>query len=101
MIRLIMNSRSYQLTSDPNDTNQDDETNFSHALLRRLTAEQLLDCQSEVTGAPTKFVGYPLGYRAAQLPGALPERKRDQKQTEVDTFLAEFGKPPRLLVSEC
>ena len=45
--------------------------------------------------------GYPAGTRATEMAGALPERKRDQKHTEVDQFLAEFGKPPRLLVSEC
>jgi hypothetical protein len=100
-IRRIMSSRAYQLSSRPNETNQEDETNFSHALLRRLTAEQLFDIQGEVTGIRPQINGYPTGTRAIQMAGALPERKRDQKHTEVDQFLAEFGKPPRLLVSEC
>jgi hypothetical protein len=39
--------------------------------------------------------------RAGQLPGALPERKRDQRMTEVDQFLETFGKPARLLTCEC
>jgi hypothetical protein len=101
LIRLIMNSRTYQLSAQPNDTNRDDDLNFSRAYVRRLTAEQLLDCQSQVTGVPAKFNGYPPGMRAAQLPGALAERKRDQKKTEVDFFLEVFGKPPRLLTCEC
>ncbi|HKS38808.1 MAG TPA: DUF1549 and DUF1553 domain-containing protein [Verrucomicrobiae bacterium] len=101
LIRLIMNSRTYQLSALPNDTNRDDDLNFSRAYVRRLTAEQLLDCQSQVTGVPAKFNGYPPGLRAAQLPGALAERKRDQKKTEVDFFLEVFGKPPRLLTCEC
>ena len=50
LIRLIMNSRTYQLASEPNETNQSDEANFSHALVRRLSAEQLLDSQSQVVG---------------------------------------------------
>jgi len=101
VIRLIMNSRAYQLSAMPNDSNRDDDLNFSRAYVRRLTAEQLLDCQSAVTGVPVKFNGYPPGLRAAQLPGALPERKRDQKMSEVDHFLETFGKPARLLTCEC
>jgi len=101
LIRLIMNSSAYQLSAVPNDSNRDDDLNFSRAYVRRLTAEQLLDCQSEVAGVPIKFNGYPRGLRAAQLPGALAERKRDQKMSEVDNFLETFGKPPRLLTCEC
>jgi hypothetical protein len=101
VIRLIMSSRTYQLSAAPNDTNREDDLNFSRAYVRRLSAEQLLDCESEVVGAPVKFNGYPVGLRAAQLPGALTERKRDQRKTEVDQFLEVFGKPPRLLTCEC
>ena len=101
LIRLIMNSRAYQLSATPNESNRDDDLNFSRAYVRRLSAEQLLDCQSEVIGVPVKFNGYPPGLRAAQLPGALAERKRDQKMSEVDNFLETFGKPPRLLTCEC
>jgi hypothetical protein len=101
VIRLIMNSRAYQLSAMPNDSNRDDDLNFSRAYVRRLTAEQLLDCQSAVTGVAVRFNGYPPGLRAAQLPGALPERKRDQKSSEVDHFLETFGKPARLLTCEC
>jgi hypothetical protein len=50
IIRRIMNSRTYQLSAAPNDTNLDDEMNFSHALVRRLSAEQLLDAQNQVAG---------------------------------------------------
>src|SRR5207247_2102940 len=59
LIRLIMNSRAYQLASEPNETNQSDEMNFSHALVRRSGAEQLLDCQSQAAGVLLKFAGYP------------------------------------------
>jgi hypothetical protein len=100
-IRRIMNSSAYQLSSRPNETSQEDESNFSHGLVRRLSAEQLLDIQAQVTGVSPRINGYPAGTRATEMAGALPERKRDQKHTEVDQFLAEFGKPPRLLVSEC
>lgn len=103
LIRVIMNSRTYQLSSRPNDTNRGDELNYSHNMVRRLTAEQLLDCQDAVVGVPPKFQGYPIGLRAGQLPGARPERSRGQRTgaSATDQFLELFGKPPRLLTCEC
>jgi hypothetical protein len=100
LIRLIMRSRTYQLASEPNETNRDDESNFSHALVRRLGAEQLLDCQSQVTGVPLRFAGFPAGLRAAQLPGVRPESKGKRRANPSDQFLEMFGKPPRLLTTD-
>ncbi|MBI3414744.1 MAG: DUF1553 domain-containing protein [Verrucomicrobia bacterium] len=100
-IRLVMNSRAYQLSSEPNDTSRDDELNYSHALVRRLAAEQLLDCEAQVAGVPTQFRGYPAGLRATQLPGAHTERRRGEKIGAADLFLEIFGKPQRLLTCEC
>jgi len=100
LVRLIMNSRTYQLASEPNETNADDESNFSHAFVRRLGAEQLLDCQSQVAGVPLTFAGYPAGLRAAQLPGVRPESKGKRRANQGDQFLEIFGKPPRLLTTD-
>jgi hypothetical protein len=100
LIRLIINSRAYQLAPEPNQTNEDDERNFSHPLVRRLGAEQLLDCQSQVTGVPLKFLGYPKGLRAAQLPGVRPESKGKRRANQLDQFLELFGKPPRLITTD-
>jgi hypothetical protein len=88
------------LASEPNETNQSDEMNFSHTLVRRLSAEQLLDCQSRVTGVPLRFAGYPAGLRAAQLPGVRPESKGKRRANQLDQFLELFGKPPRLMTSD-
>jgi hypothetical protein len=100
LVRLIMNSRTYQLASEPNETNASDEMNFSHPLVRRLGAEQLLDCQSQATGVPLRFAGYPAGLRAAQLPGVRPESKGKRRANQWDQFLETFGKPPRLLTTD-
>jgi hypothetical protein len=100
LIRRIMNSRVYQLSSEPNDTNRDDQANFSRPLVRRLGAEQLLDCQSQVAGVSLKFTGYPAGLRAAQLPGVRPESKGKRRANQLDQFLEIFGKPPRLLTTD-
>jgi len=101
VIRLIMASRAYQLSSMPNESNLDDETNYSHTIVRRLSAEQLLDAQSASLGASVRFAGFPTGLRAAQLPGGLAERRRGQKTSASESFLAAFGKPPRLLACDC
>jgi hypothetical protein len=101
LVRTIMNSRTYQLAAAPNETNREDDSNFSHALIRPLQAEQLLDALAQVTDTPVKFNGYPLGLRAAQIPGVEAVRPRDQRPTAGDQFLRTFGKPVRSLACEC
>ena len=101
LIRTVMNSRAYQLSSEPNETNAGDEANYSHVLPRRLTAEQLLDSQHEALAVPAKFNGYPVGMRAGQLPGVEATRLRERRRSSSDTFLILFGKPMRLLSCEC
>ena len=101
VIRTVMNSRTYQLTAVPNDTNADDEINFTHVEVRPLQAEQLLDSFAAVVGVPVKFSGYPAGTRANQLPGAQHQRPRGEAATPGEQFLKVFGKPERLLSCEC
>ena len=55
LVRDICTSRTYQLSTVMNDTNSFDERNFSHATLRRIRAELLLDCISQVTETKDKF----------------------------------------------
>ncbi len=82
-----MNSSVYQLASEANATNQSDNIYYSKYIVRRLSAEVILDAMSQVTGAPTAFAGYPAGTRALQLPDT---------QVKSD-FLASFGRPPRIM----
>lgn len=100
LIRTIMNSRTYQFSALPNETNKDDETNFSHTIVRGLSAEALLDAISQVTGVPATFNGYPAGTRAAQLP-SLPGLDRKESNDVGVKFLRQFGKPERLLACSC
>jgi hypothetical protein len=67
LMRTILNSRAYQLSAEPNDSNQGDTLNYSYFRIRRLPAETMLDAMSQVTGAPEKFPGYPPGTRAMQV----------------------------------
>jgi hypothetical protein len=91
LIRAIMASRAYQLSSRPTASNRGDEANFSHVHPRLLCAEVLLDALSQVSGVPQKFKGFPRGTRAVQLPGVAAG----------PSFLKIFGKPDRLLACEC
>ncbi|WP_051669650.1 DUF1549 domain-containing protein [Bryobacter aggregatus] len=87
LIRTIMNSGTYQLSSEPNASNQNDGKYYSHYLLKRLPAEVLLDSMSQVTGVATSFDGFPAGTRALQLPDV-------QVKSE---FLTVFGRPKRVI----
>ena len=91
VMRLIMNSRVYQLSSKSNDTNFEDEQNYSHFLVERIPAEVLLDSVSQVTGSPERFAGMPHGTRAIQL--------WDNRMPSY--FLDTFGRSERLSACEC
>ena len=67
LVRDICASRTYQLSTRANDTNAQDDRNFSKAPIRRLRAEVLLDCISQVTGTQDKFPGLPRGARAVEI----------------------------------
>jgi hypothetical protein len=98
MVRAIMNSRTYQLSAVPSQTNRDDESNFARAIVRPLQAEQLLDAVAQVTGVRPRFDGIRPGMRAGQLPGVGQQKRR---QGDSERFLSLFGKPVRSLSCEC
>jgi hypothetical protein len=91
LIRIILNSRTYQLSAQTNPYNADDNKYFSHAVTKLLTAEQLLDAICTATEVPEKFAGLPLGTRAVQLPDG----------DVAHPFLKTFGQPARELACEC
>jgi mono/diheme cytochrome c family protein len=66
LVRTIMESRLYQLSSMPNEFNLKDTKNFSRSYRRRLPAEVLLDAVVDVTGVPEDFEGCPPHTRALQ-----------------------------------
>ena len=91
LVRDICTSRTYQLSSQTNPTNELDTTNFSHASIRRIRAEVLLDAISQVTQTKNKFKGLPLGARAVQIADG-----------QVSTyFLTTFGRAKRDTVCSC
>lgn len=70
--RTIARSRTYQLSWVPNETNERDEMNFSHALPRRLPAEVLFDSIQQVTADDSRaeLMQTNLTGRAISIPGA-------------------------------
>ena len=91
LVRDICTSRTYQLSTRTNASNESDLTNFSHGRIRRLRAEVLLDSISQVTGTENKFKGLPLGARATQIADG----------NTSTYFLTTFGRARRETVCSC
>lgn len=91
LMRTIMTSRLYSLSSQPTPDNASDHRFYSHFNVKRLAAEPLLDAIDHATGVPTKFKNLPLGTRAIELPDA----------EYPDYFLNTFAKPRRASVCQC
>ncbi len=91
LIRLILNSRAYQLDSATTPDNELDTKYYSHYYARRLPAEVILDAIASVTEVPHQFPGYPIGVRATQLadPGT------------DSYFLTLFGRSDRVTACAC
>lgn len=85
IVRDVCTSRTYQLTTRPNESNQLDDRNFAKATIRRMRAEVLLDCISQVTETKDKFRGLPAGARSVEI--------ADGRTTNY--FLTTFGRSTR------
>jgi len=92
LLRTLCQSRAYQLSIVPNQWNEDDLMNFSHAIPRRLSAEQMLDAVAVATGYRPQFKDLPVGLRAVEVPDGM---------VSGNDFLALFGRPKRQSACEC
>ncbi|MGE3407290.1 MAG: DUF1549 domain-containing protein [Pirellulales bacterium] len=91
LMRLLLNSRAYQLSAETLPANETDTRFYSHYYARRLEAETLLDAVCDATGVPEPFAGYPLGTRAQQL-----------ADPSLDSyFLSLFGRSNRVTACAC
>jgi hypothetical protein len=91
VVKTILKSRTYQLSSRKNNFNKDDEIYNSHANTRLLSAEQLLDSICQVTNVPETFAGLPAGTRAVSLADPPTDHY----------FLKIFGQPQREMACQC
>jgi len=92
LMRTITNSRAYQASFITNEWNQNDRDNFSHAMPRRLSAEELMDAVSSAAGARPHFPEVPADTMAEQLV---------DPHIGQEGFLDVFGRPPRESSCEC
>jgi hypothetical protein len=104
LMRLILQSETYQLSSQPLPENAAEKRFYSRYYPRRMMAEVLLDAISQVTGIPSEFNEiaypgadrqetdfYPKGTRALQLYDAAVN----------SYFLQTFGRNERAITCEC
>jgi hypothetical protein len=91
VIRTILNSRVYQLASQPTHYNQHDRQNFARYYARRLPAEVFLDAVNQTTGVRSGFSGVSSNARAVDLP----------HEGFGSYFLDTFDRPRRVTGCEC
>jgi len=93
LYRLILNSKTYQLSSIPRTDKPEGAANFSHYPLRRLEAEVLIDALCQITGTTEKYssaIPEPFTF--------IPEEQRSIALADgsiTSSFLELFGRPPR------
>lgn len=83
MVRTILNSRAYQLSSIPNDSNALDDRFYAHHYPKPMLAQVLLDTINQATGVQERLTAFPLT-RAVELP--IPTQ---------NYFLSVFGQSHR------
>jgi hypothetical protein len=91
VLRLMLNSRTYQLSSMMRPSNEKDLRHFARAYPKRLPAEVMADALDAVTGKPSRYGRLPMGTRAVQIP--------DSRIGSY--FLDVFGRPKREILCAC
>jgi hypothetical protein len=93
LIRVMCQSRVYQLSAVPNDYNGVDKIAYSRYFAKRLSAEPLYDAVNSLLNTESKFEGVPVGTKAVQLP--------DNSFNASSYFLSVFGRPDASSSCEC
>ena len=95
--RTILNSRTYQLSSTPNETNKLDRNNYSHSYVRPMMAEVVVDVLNAALGVD----------------GELRHRRAGQGRRPIEVGASRvqngnlgyafriFGRPPRTTACDC
>jgi hypothetical protein len=91
LVKDLCTSAAYQRSTQPTATNAGDSRNFARGAIRRIRAETLLDCITQVTGTKDKFSGLPQGARAVQIADG----------STSTYFLSTFGRATRESVCSC
>lgn len=95
LVKVIVKSRTYQLSSAPNEFNKHDKQSFARFYPRRMSAEVLYDAVSMVTKTPAAFGGLPTDKYSPNRAIMLPD------EAFASYFLDVFGRPQRISACEC
>jgi hypothetical protein len=95
LIRVIVKSRTYQLSSVPHEFNKHDKQAFARFYPQRMSAEVLYDAVNQVTNSPATFGGLPQDRLAPRRAIMLPD------ESFPSYFLDVFGRPQRISACEC
>jgi Protein of unknown function (DUF1553) len=95
LVKVIVKSRTYQLSSVPNEFNKQDKKSFARYYPKRMSAEVLFDAVSQVTGSPATFNGLPQDRHSPNRAIMLPD------ESFQSYFLDVFGRPQRISACEC
>ncbi len=102
--REIANSRTYQLSWIPNETNKQDRRNFSRALPRRLPAEVVFDAVASASSnsKTNRSFREVVEDRAISIPGTATNNN-GKKKTNTDSAFAlkVFGRSERASSCDC
>ncbi len=95
LVKTICKSRTYQLSSNPNEFNQTDKQSYARYYPKRLQAEVLFDAVCKLTDSPTQFAGLPTDRFAPSRAIMLPD------ESFGSYFLDVSGRPQRISACEC
>ncbi len=104
LARLIMTSASYQRSAGPVPGNAADDRYYSRYLVRRLSAEVILDGYADLTGVPTPFDSLSRGPSESTVAAMVPAGTRAIQLPDsqlVSRFLDAFGRAERLQTCAC
>jgi hypothetical protein len=100
LIRLIVQSNTYQRSGRPNPSNREDRLNYSRALPRNLDAEILLDMICQITGIPEVFEGKDEREYGGRQPAGTRAMNIVHPDLHPSRFLDIYGRPSRTAVPE-
>ncbi len=95
--KTILLSRTYQLSSTPNETNKFDRNNYSRCYIRPLMAEVVVDMLNDALGATEKW-GPGEGREGAR---AIEIGASRVQNAGVNHLFRVFGRPPRAAACDC
>jgi len=104
LMRLILQSATYQRSSETVPGNEADSRYFARYYPRRLTAEVLSDAISSATGTPDEYTELVMEDGSTQKTEAYPKGRRALQLADSSVksyFLKTFGRNQRAITCEC